>query len=181
MRCTMKTTYLFRARAGPCLVLAAAIAVAAMSACFNSRGQAAPADLAEPGKAAQNQTDSLVVLYYRPTDCFSCFGVLGDWVQLANEGGFPIWLALDDLPKSEVAIQIKKLRLPFTVGIKGSADHHGARPAFSVKEVLFVGGGAVDSDFVRLGSTGSPLARKLRAALESRTALTEVPHARKEP
>lgn len=100
-------------------------------------------------------------MYYRATDCFTCFGVLGDWVVVARQTRIRVWLALDEAPTASAAKAIQKMRLPFRIGTVSLTDRHGTRGPAQVKEILFVSGSGVDSATVRLGGTNSPLASRL--------------------
>jgi hypothetical protein len=115
--------------------------------------------------------DSIVVLYYHSTDCFTCFGVLGNWMHIANQSHVQVWLALDDRPARNTAAHIHRLRLPFRVGLVNSGDEHGRRPRSAVKEVLFVHGQPADSGVVLLGNANSALASRIESAQEHRQAL----------
>jgi len=108
--------------------------------------------------------DSVVVLYYRPEDCFTCYGVLGHWSELSRASGLEVWLALDDAPMEDALKGLRRMRLPFRVGIVSTMDSHRHRPSETVKEVLFVGGVPIDSALVQLGAVRSGLIDRLEAA-----------------
>ena len=114
-----------------------------------------------PETRVRVSTDSLVVLYYRSTDCFTCFGVLGYWIQVATNQHVRVWLAFDDHPSGATERQIRKLSLPFAIGWASDKDRHHLRPSNSVKEVLFIGASPIDSTIITLGSTISPLAARI--------------------
>ena len=117
--------------------------------------------LPRPDESDVVSADSLVVLYYHSTDCFACFGVLGNWMQIANQSQVHVWLALDDRPAPDTEAHIRRLRLPFRVGLVNLKDEHGKRPHSSVKEVLFIHGQPIDSGVVLLGSALSTLASRI--------------------
>ena len=133
-------------------------AVLLFSAC---RRDGSLSELPAPERAAE-ATHSLVVLYYRPDDCFTCFGVLGHWIDLERRSGLTVWLAFDEQPTLQAESAISKLRLPFRTGMANGADEHSGRPKSTVKEVLFVKGLVRDSALIRLGETRSDLVARLQ-------------------
>lgn len=112
--------------------------------------------------AATTGHDTTVTLYYNPRDCFTCFGVVGHWAAVANATGVTVRLSLDDQPDVNTLQVIRRMRLPFELGITAGEDEHSGRPRATMKELLTVHGRAVDSAIVQSGAITSPLLRQLR-------------------
>jgi hypothetical protein len=51
--------------------------------------------------------DTSVVLLYRPADCFSCFGVLADWLRWQAESGVAVTIVLTDAPRTAELMQLR--------------------------------------------------------------------------
>lgn len=114
--------------------------------------------------AAMMSHDSVVTLYYSPKECFTCYGVLGHWAAVAYTSEVIVRLSLDSQPDEKTRQAIKRMRLPFELGITPRNDRHSRRSTGTMKEVLSVGGRVVDSAIVRQGETSSPLLDQLKAA-----------------
>lgn len=101
--------------------------------------------------------DTIVVLYYAPLDCFTCFGAMGHWIALADNDVVRVRLSLDEQPAAVVFDALSRMRLPFEIGVSPRLDGHRIRPGQTVKEVVFVNGTAVDSAVTSVGNSKSRL------------------------
>lgn len=147
---------------GAALLLSIVAATAAITAMRTPRLRAWDLPtLAVPEPSAAGGSDSLVVLYYRAEDCFTCFGVLGYWTALVPRHHISIWLALDGDASYAAVTGVRRMRLPFRTGFAAGRDLHGRRPRLTVKEVLFVHGESRDSAIIRLGDVRSGLVDRL--------------------
>lgn len=82
--------------------------------------------------------DTSVVLLYRPADCFSCYGVLADWLQWKAEGGGDVTLVLTRAPRPAQLTQL---------GLFGITDYRILRDeaplGFDLPATLLFAGGAL--------------------------------------